>query len=162
MTNKQYTRLKVDELTRLCRTYFKVDLAIKYVVFDDITTSKNSLTTVFRTEQDELYAVCVSDSGMNLADVKYNIKSMGMEAHAYFPPAADQRYFARYGHDEFLNVFPGRKPVNTAETLFYQSFAPYNPALVSISRVNGEIRRYNAIADKWQKDSEYQYTRTRV
>jgi len=154
--------LKVPQLERICKDYFGVDLGITNIVLNYIPTSKNSHTTVFKADRHTVYALCVSDDPLVLADIKSIIKLMGMKAEEFLPPDADTNYFLRFGHEKFLSAYPGRKSCADDETTFYQTLAPYNTALVRISKINGEIRQYDDTWKQWQKALEFSYLRMQV
>jgi len=151
-----------SQIEKICKKYFGVDLLIENIILDDAPTSKNSITTVFKTNHDTIYALCTADDPLVLADVKNIVKSMGMKADVYLPPNADQDYFLRFGHKMFQDVFPNRKTRTNQETSFYQTLAPYSPALVRIAKVDGEIRQYSKIGEKWYSALEFSYQRMQV
>ena len=154
--------LNLSQIEKFCFNYFTVSLQINRVLINSMPTSHNSFTTVFTTNNHAVYALCLSDELLELADIKNIIKHAGMKAESYLPPYADENYFLRYGKNIFLSVFPGRKTCTPQETTFYQTLAPYNPALVKIEKVNGELRQYNIFCEKWQKALEFSYLRMQV
>ena len=153
---------KISQVEKFCHDYFNVNLQIDKIILNNMPTSHNSNTTVFKTNNHAIYALCRSDDKINLADIKKIIKQMGMKAEKYLPPEANENYFLRYGQNVFKSVFPGRISGTPEETLFYQTLTPYNPALVRIGKVNGEIRRYNNTYNKWQTALEFSYLRMQV
>jgi hypothetical protein len=153
---------RVSQTEKDCKDYFGVDLRIKYIILNDAPTSKNSHTTVFRTDHDAIYALCSSDSPLILADIKTIIRLMGMKAELFLPPYADSSYFFNFGQKAFLDIFPGRKAGSDQELSYYKTLAPYSPALVRISEVNGEIRRYDKIWQEWQSAIRFSYLHTQV
>ncbi len=162
MTDVEYSELRRTHLERISKDYFGVDLHVDEIIANDITTGKNSYTTLFRADRQTLYALCEADDALSLSDVKEIIKSMGAEADEYLPPYDDDEYFQRAGTKAFSAIFPSRKEATLQETVFYQNMAQYSPALVRIARIGGEIRRYNAISDRWQKDFDLSYLRMQV
>jgi|GEM_PF-286320 len=153
---------KKAQLEKFCRDYFKVNLQIQDIILHEAPTSQSSRTTIFKVDRNTIYALCVSDDPIILADIKNIIRSMGMKADKFLPPNADENYFLRFGQKSFQSVFPGHKPVDASETSYYQTLTPYSPALVRINRVDGEIRQYNKNWQKWQKALEFSYARMQV
>ncbi len=153
---------KINQIEKFCNDYFNVNLQINKIVLNNMPTSHNSRTTVFTANHHTVYALCLCNDQVNLADIKIIIKKMGMKAEKYLPPEADDNYFLDYGQNVFQSVFPGRKSGTPDETLFYQTLTPYNPALVRIGKVNGEIRQYNNVGKKWQPAIEFSYLRMQV
>ena len=150
---------QVENLESFCADYFGVNLRILKIIQSDIPSGEKLYTTVFMTNRNELYALCNDDDSLSLADIKKVIKSMGMEAEVFLPPNADKDYFLNYGKKVFQSVFPDRKTISAEETTFYQTLAPYSPALVRINRVGGEIRQYNKFGKIWQKTFVFSYLR---
>lgn len=153
---------RLSQTEKDCRDYFGVDLKIKNIILDDAPTSKNSHTTVFKTDHNVIYALCSSDNPLILADIKSIIRLMGMKAEYFLPPSADSDYFFNFGQKAFLDIFPGRKAGTDQEISYYKTLAPYSPALVRISRINGEIRRYDKIWQEWQSAIKFSYLRMQV
>jgi len=162
MSDLEYTSMKLAEIELACKKQFNVNLHVKEVLFDTITSGIHSYTTIFKTDHNDVYALCVSDEKLKLSDVQHAVKSMNMDAEEYLAPGGDKNYFLRLGYVAFLKAYPGRKSWNTQEALFYQTLTPYAPALVKISKINGEIRRYNSVAARWQKVYDFSYAKMRV
>jgi len=153
---------RLSRTEKICRDCFGVDLKIKNLILDEVSTSRNSYTTVFKADHNVIYALCVSDNPLVLADVKSIIRLMGMKAEFFLPPNADKDYFLNFGHGAFLDVYPARKAGSDQEIHYYKTLAPYSPALVRISKVNGEIRRYDKIWQEWQSAIKFSYLRMQV
>jgi hypothetical protein len=151
-----------ESLEGFCKDYFGVDLHVRKIIQSDLPAGEKLYTTVFMTDRNELYALCTDDDSLLLADIKLVIKSMGMEAEEFMPPNADANYFLRYGKKIFLAVFPDRKTVSMKDVKFYQTLAPYGPALIRISKIDKEIRQYNKIRQNWQAVFEFSYLRLRI
>jgi hypothetical protein len=162
LTIVKKNELNMSQIEKFCNNHFTVSLKINKVLINSMPTSNNSFTTVFTTNNHAVYALCSSDDLLELADIKKIVKLAGMKAESYLPPHADKDYFIRHGRNVFLSVFPGRKTCTPQETAFYQTLTPYNPALVKIERVNGELRQYNIICEKWQKALVFSYLRMQV
>lgn len=154
MSDAEYGRVKRAEIQHVCDEDFRLQLSVDEILFDNVTTEFNSYTTVFRTEDGSLYALCQSDDGMRLADVRRIIKSMNMISDRYYAPNGNVNYFDRLGMRVFKRAYPGRNSWTKDEAAYYRTLAPYSPALVKLAKVNTEVRRYNPHAEKWQKISE--------
>lgn len=155
-------RYEAARLENICRNYFGINLDVKEVLLDSAPSSKDSNTSVFKTSKDTIYALCISDKPLTLADVKSIVSAMGIKAEEFLPPNADHDYFNNYGQKIFKSVFPGRREGSEQDISFYKTLAPYSPALVKISRINGEIRKYNSNWRQWQKALEMSYHPIRV
>ncbi len=149
-------------IEQLCKKEFAFTISLKRVIARDVPTSKGTSTTVFEDTRRALYALCIAEASLTLGDVKAIVRHMGMEADTYFAPHGQSNYFLHYGRQNFYATFPGRKLISDEETDFYQSLAPYNPALMRIARVKGEIREYSSIFQRWQKTRNYNYTRMQI
>lgn len=162
MIDVDYEALKKSQLQDISLQTFDVQLRVKDIVASDIPTSHGSYITLFQADHQTMYALCESDGPQDLNDVQRELKSMGIEAESYLPPHSDENYFLRFGRKAYLAAFPARIEALDDETAFYQTLTPYNPALVRIAKVGGEIRRYNPIRHVWQKDVEFSYVRPQV
>jgi len=151
------------QCAKLIPTVFHVHLPVSEFLFEDIETGPNSYAVLFKSGSDA-YALLLTAEGdtQTLADVKSRVKRMGLEAQRFFPPGADPLYFYEEGVKHFLNVFPGRKQWAKEDITFYQSLASYNTALVRIASINGEVRRFNATNDSWQKAFNYSFRKVTV
>lgn len=148
-------------LEQTCKENFAIDITVKQIIARDVYAGKDSYATLFEDNQGLLYAFCDGTS-LTLADVKEIVHGMGMEADTYFPPYGDPHYFLEQGKKNFFAVFPGRISVKDDEIRFYQTLAVYNPALVRITRVKGEIREFSPLGKRWQPLKNYSYARMRV
>jgi len=157
-----YEMAEIDELERICRDSFETTVAIKKVLVSNLSTSKGSRTTIFESDRHTLYALCVASQPLVLADIKRIIAGMGIEAEAYLAPHGDNTYFQEFGREAFFNMYPARKVASDKETAFYQTLAPYSPALVRIAKVKGEIREYVSSMREWQPAQTFSYARVQV
>jgi len=147
----------IPNVENYCKDNFGVNLQIRDILLSNTPTSLNSRTTIFKDNHNMVYALCISDDRMTLAEIMNLIKSMGMEADEYLPPNGDKDYFLRFGYKLFMTVFPNLKPNSAKEISYYKTFTPYSPALVRISKVTSEIREYNRIWKQWQKSLDFSY-----
>jgi hypothetical protein len=150
------------DLEGTCRAHFDAPLDIKRIVASNIPTGKSSHTTVFETKDRNVYALCESDLPLTLADIKKIMRGMGIEAKEYLPPAFDKDYFLNYGRDAFLAAYPGRKLVTNDDLSYYESLAPYTPALIKIARVKHELRQFVPVVNQWYKTLDYSYNQIEV
>lgn len=152
------------DLEHACQDNFGVQLKIKRIISDDISTSDKSNTTVFETDNHTIYAFCRADSKLTLSDVKHIMKRMGMEVEAFLPPRGIDDYFVKFSRQAFTATYPGRNvgDMTAQQRAFYQDLAPYSPALVRVGRVKGEIREYFAALQRWQRSRPYSYARIKV
>lgn len=162
MYDLYYEAIESIAIEGLCKKGFGVDISVKQIITLNMPTSKGSVTTVFQDHRYTLYALCVASAPLALADVKQIMHGAGIEAETYLPPHGDPAYFANYGQKAFCAAFPGRKPINQQDTAFYQTLAPYNPALVRVSKIKGELRQYIAPTQRWQTAEECSYKRLQV
>ncbi|MGD8373919.1 MAG: hypothetical protein PVI21_03620 [Candidatus Woesebacteria bacterium] len=162
MINLKDTSLESREVARVCSQYFGVNVDIKHMVIADVSTGKSSFTSVFEASDHTIYALCTSNENLTLADVRKIIHGMGMEADAYLPPMGSRNYFEDYGRRAFAMAYPARKIGSEKELAYYKTMAPYSPALVRISKINGEIREYLAALQRWQKAMGYSYRRIKI
>jgi len=162
MSDYEYNKMRLIETIKTCRDHFNVSLPIKEVLFDDIETGPNSYCVLFRTQKNDIYALFQSTSKQTFADVKRAAKAMGLNVEGYFAPYGDRSHFTRYGFAAFQDAYPGRNSWTAQEARYYKTLAPYAPALVRVSRVNGEIRRFNSHDSHWHKVFDFKYAKMKV
>jgi len=94
-----------------------------------------------------------------LADVQKMILRMECEAETYFPPFGEKEYFERIGREKFKALFPGKPIIGEDDLRYYKGLAPYNPALVRLSKIKGEIRAYDHHLKTWRKVKDFHYSK---
>ena len=163
MKVSQYNSLRQFKCESLVPSVFHVYLPVTELLFDDIETGPHSYAVLFKSGHNT-YALLVAEEGYNhtLGDVQRIVKNMGLEAQRFFPPGADPSYFYEEGMKHFLDVYPSLKQWKKEDVTFYQSLASYSPALVRLSSVGGEIRRFNARSNAWQKAFDYTFKKIQV
>ena len=162
MSDYDYNRMRLSETSKICRDQFNVSLPIKEVLFDDIETGPESYCVLFRTQKNDVYALFYAKGAQTFADVKRHAKAMGLHIEGYFAPLGDRSYFTRLGFKAFQDAYPGRNSWTAQEAQYYKTLSPYSPALVRISRVNGEIRRFNSHDSHWHKVFDFHYSKMKV
>jgi len=163
MKVSEYNLMRRQECEALVPDRFHVYLPVTELLFDDIETGPHSYAVLFKSGQDA-YALLLTEKGyeQTLGDARRIVKGMGLEAQRFFPPGADPLYFYEEGVRHFKEAYPGRKQWKPDDITFYQSLASYSPALVRLSSINGEVRRYNAHSNNWQKAFDYSFRKIQV
>lgn len=144
-------------IERACETEFGIKLTITQVVARGVTTGTASQATLFSTASNVHFLFISSPNNMTLSDVIQVTRRMGLIADCFIPPHGDDEYFQRVGVNKFKQLFPGKYITCRDDTRYYESLARYNPALVSISRVNGEVKGYVVSTKQWRKICDYIY-----
>jgi hypothetical protein len=141
---------------------FGLALEIAEVVVRGAQTGIASKGTIFKTTNGQMWLYVVSHSTQLFDDVQKIVSRMNVEAELYAPPHAEADYFNRIGRDKFKTMFPG-KPVRSEEDLrYYKKLALYNPALVRLSKIKGEIRAYDPQSKGWHKVKDYAYSKIKT
>lgn len=156
MNDDMYSDIKVE---RACKEFFGLKLDISEVIARDIPTSYTSNAVVFKTSPNVVYIYISSQSKLLLADVKKMVRSMNIDAEKYMPPHGDDDYFKRIGTEKFKAMFPGKHIMSEADTRYYQTLAPYNPALVRVMRIKGDIRGFHFESQSWRKVKDYAFNK---
>jgi hypothetical protein len=146
-------------IERACRDAFNLKLTITEVIVRNVSTGYTSTATVFKTSPTNLYVYITSEGTLVLADVQKIIRNMNMDADAYLPPHADVEYFERIGIQKFKSMFPGKHIMGADDTRYYQTLAPYSPALVRIAKVKGDIRTFHFESKLWRKVKDYAFNK---
>lgn len=146
-------------IERAIDSAFGLRLNISEVIVRDIQTGYTATATVFKTSPNVLYAFIRSQSTMLLADVRKMVRGMNIDAETYLPPHGDAEYFQRIGVQKFKEMFPGKHIMGEDDTRYYQTLAPYNPALVRVARVKGDIRAFQIETKAWRKVKDYAFSK---
>ena len=157
-----YEVAEITEIERMCRDYFKTPLAVKKILISNVSTGNGSRVTIFEADRHILYALCIASKPLAFRDIKRIITGMGIEPALYLPPLGDGTYFQNYGREAFFGMYPGRKTASAAETGYYETLAPYSPALVRIAKIKGEIREYASSIHEWQRMRLFSYAKVEV
>jgi hypothetical protein len=145
------------EIEHASRVHFSYDFKVKQIIANDLETLKGSRTTVFETTDHKILAFCTSEESLELGDVKHIIRGMGLEASYYLPPAQYHGYFINYGKQAFASAFPGRQITSNDNLSFYESLAPYNPALIKVHTIPDGVYGYIPALGKWYKAIDVTY-----
>lgn len=142
-----------------CEELFGIKVKIAEMLLRGVPVGISANANVFLTEDNKLYAFVFSQSNMVLGDVRKVVLRMQCEADRFLPPHGEEGYFDRIARVKFRTMFPGKNIVGEDDIRYYKSLALYNPALVKLSRVKGEIRGYDATTKIWRKVKNYNYNK---
>lgn len=146
-------------IERAIEAAFGLKLDISEVVARDISTGYTATASVFKTSPNNLFIFIRSQSTMLLTDVQKMARGMNIDAEGYAPPHGDAEYFKRIGIQKFKDMFPGKHIMSDDDTRYYQTLAPYNPALVRVARVKGDIRAFHFESKSWRKVRDYAFSK---
>ena len=149
-------------LEKACQHYFNLSLEVAEVIARNIPTGVAARGTLFRTPQNTHYLYLGSQGNLLLADVQQMVRLMQLEADSFLPPRGDEDYFKRIGTTKFKLLFPGKYITGDEDIRYYQTLALYNPALVRVARVKGEVRGYDIATRKWRKVANYAYAKMKI
>ncbi len=163
MTDIEYNGMRRHQCDELIPRVFHVHLPVRSFLFDDIETGPHSYAVLFESGHDT-YALIIAEAGsiQTLADVQSIVRGMGLTVQRFFPPGADPEYFYQEGVQHFLKAYPGRKKWARDDIRFYQSLASYPIALVRVSQIKGEVRRFNRRSGVWQRVLEHSFKKIPV
>lgn len=146
-------------IERACQASFGLKLQISEVIAREVPVSYTSVATVFKTSPNVVYVYIASQSKLLLADVKKMIRNMNIDAEAYVPPHQDADYFKRIGTEKFKAMFPGKHIMSEGDIRYYETLAPYNPALVKVARIKGDVRGFQTESQTWRKVRDYAFNK---
>jgi hypothetical protein len=149
-------------IERAAKERFGLNFDIAEVVVRGVQTGTASQGSVFKTTNGQMWLYITSQSPLLLDDVQKMVNRMNVEAEAYCPPHGETDYFSRIGRDKFKIMFPGKPIVSDEDLRYYKKLAPYNPALVRLSKIKGEIRGYQVQSKSWHKVKEYSFSRIKT
>jgi hypothetical protein len=150
----------LDEVTieRQCRKYFEVEFEVKEIIAKAIPTSATSKGTIFKASG-QVYLLMTSQGVQLLDDVRKIVQRMGCEAEEFLPLHGEAGYFDRIARDKFKAMFPGKPIVSDEDLRYYKNLTPYNPALIKISKIKGELRGFDARSHIWRKVKDFSYSK---
>ena len=157
-----YDTKKAYAVERISEEHFGSNLHVKKIIASDIVTGPDAYATLFADDTDTLYLLIESsDIAMTLADVRSMVRSMNIKAKGYFIPRQDGNYFETRGREIYSTVFPGRK-ISPTSIAFYQTLSLYNPALVQVEHLKGDLRSYNVVGKHWRKEYDASFIEKRM
>jgi len=153
----------LDEVSieRQCSKYFAVDLTVKEVIIKAVPTSATSKATIFKAGG-QVYLFMTSQGIQLLDDVRKIVSRMGCEAEEFLPLHGEAEYFDRIARDKYKVMFPGKAIVRDDDLRYYRNLTPYNPALVRLNKIKGEIKGFDARSHVWRKVKDFSYTKIKT
>lgn len=142
--------------------HFAHKLDIAEVIVRGAPVGNSARATIFKTTNGQVYVYIRSQSSLVRDDVQKIIRRMACEAENYLPPRGDKEYFDRIGREKFAALFPGKQIVSEDDLRYYKSIALYNPALVRLSKIKGEIRAFDKQLGMWRKVKDYAYSKIKT
>lgn len=142
-----------------CKERFARTIDIADVVVRGMPVGVAARGTIFVTTKGQVFAYIVSQSSLVLDDVRKIIHRMQCEAEVFVPPHGETDYFDRIGRAKFKIMFPGKPILGEDDLRYYKNLAPYNPALVLLKRVKGEVHGFEVESKTWRKAKEYAYSK---
>lgn len=149
-------------IEKVCKNRFGLNVDIAEVIVRGVPTGIANHATIFKTTQGHVMLYITSQGTQLLDDVLKMVHRMQCEADKYYPPFAEADYFERIGRAKFRAMFPGKAIRSDEDLRYYRNLAPYNPALVRLTKVKGEIRAYDLQGKVWRKAKEYSYSKIRT
>jgi hypothetical protein len=149
-------------IEKSCKERFGVSVDIAEVIVRGVQSGVASQSTIFKTTNGQVWLYVASQSALLLDDVQKIVNRMNVEAELFVPPHGETDYFARIGREKFKTLFPGKHITSEDDLRYYKKLAPYNPALIRLSRIKGEIRAYNTQSKNWHKNREYNYSKIKT
>ncbi len=154
----------LDDLAieKTCKDHFDRTVDVADVIVRGMPVGVATRATMFVTTKGQVFLLIVSQSSLVLDDVRKIVHRMQCEAEVFIPPHGEPDYFDRIGRVKFKNMFPGKPIVGDDDLRYYRNLAPYNPALVLINRVKGEIRGFEVESKMWRKAKDFAYSKIKT
>lgn len=156
MNNESFT---AEAITRACKDRFGISVDAADVVAGGFSVGQSSQAAVFKTSTGQVFLFVLSRGTQLLADVQKIVLRTECEAETYYPPNGEKEYFDRIAREKFKALFPGKRIVGEDDLRYYRGLAPYNPALVRLNKVKGEIRAYDEHLKSWRKVKDFHYSK---
>ena len=149
-------------IEKICKDRFNLALDVTEVIVRNVPAGIATRATIFKTAKKHAYAFIQSQSALVLDDVQKIVRRMECEADGFIQPYGEAEYFDRIGRAKFKAMFPGKAIVGDDDLRYYRNLAPYNPALVRLSKIKGEIRSFEVETKAWRKVKDYAYSKIKV
>ncbi len=151
----------LDDLAieKSCKEHFGTSVDIAETIVRGVPAGVATRATVFKAANHQVYVYIYAQSGLVLDDVRKIVHRMQCEAETFLPPNGEADYFDRIGRQKFKVMFPGKHILGEDDLRYYKNLATYNPALVLLSRVKGEIRGFDVASKSWRKVKDYAYSK---
>jgi hypothetical protein len=159
MNEDIYSDLAIEQA---CKNKFGLSVDIAEVVVRGIPVGITAQATLFKTTNGQMFLYVTSQATQLLDDVQKIVSRMNLEAEHFLPPNNETEYFDRIGRDKFKGMFPGKPIASPDDLRYYRNLAPYNPALVRIAQVKGEVRAYDPQSRTWHKAKNYAYSKIKT
>lgn len=159
MNDEIFSDLAIEKSSQAA---FGVSIDIVEMIARAVPVGITATGSLFKTATGQIFLYVTSQSTLLLDDVDKIVTRMNLEADKYMPPHAEDEYFERIAVGKFRVMFPG-KPISGPDDLrYYRGLAPFNPALVRISKVKGEIKAYDPQSRTWHKVKDYHYNKIKT
>jgi len=149
-------------IEKSCKDRFNLALDVTDVIARAVSAGVATRATIFATAKKHVYVFIQSQSSLVLDDVRKIVRRMELEADGFIPPYGEADYFDRIGRAKFKAMFPGKAIVGDDDLRYYRNLALYNPALVRLSKIKGEIRGFEVESKAWRKVKDYTYSKIKV
>ncbi len=159
MNDDIYDDLAIEQA---CKTKFGMVLDIADVIVRAAPVAVTAQATLFKTTSGQVMLFIASQAAQVLDDVHKIVLRMNLEADQFLPPNAEAGYFDRIGRDKYKVMFPGKAIRSEDDLRYYKNLSPYNPALVRIAKIKGEVRAYDMQSRIWRKVKEYSFTKIKT
>lgn len=151
-----------NRIEQYCYENFSVNIRIKNIVARKLLISKDTYLIIFFSEKGSLYGLLTSQNNLDLIDIQKMIKASGIEANYFLPPKGDVNYFTNFGKKKYQIHFPAKTEINDQDIEFYQTLAPYNPALFKINKISRNIKYRDQLSGRLDKEFDYSFTNIKV
>lgn len=145
-----------------CQAAFGTTVDIAEMIVRAVPVGITATGSLFKTANSQIYLYVTSQATLLLDDVQKIVSRMNLEADAYLSPRNEADYFERIATGKFKAMFPGKPITGPDDLRYYRGLAPYNPALVRIAKVMGEVRAYDPQSRTWHKIKDYSYNKIKT
>ena len=146
-------------LQQVLTQQFAVKADIAEVVVADVPVGMAARATIFKTTNGQMLVYVESRSAQVLDDMQKTVRHMNCDIEHIYPPHGDAEYFTRIASDKFKAMFPGKRITGDDDLRYYKNITPYNPALLRVSKIKGDIRGFDEQTKLWRKVKDYSYSK---
>ncbi len=153
--------ITVESLENKIQDFFGITLKPKHIMEDKIAFSRSSFGTIFLDQEDKLFVLITSQPKLSIGMIKKLLFRANLVYQEFLPPENDQTFFDEIATEKYKQTYPGLKPTNAKDLIYYKSLIKYDPILVEIRTVKDSIvKTFDPNAkDNWRPLKRLRYSK---
>lgn len=141
---------------------FGITKSIK-IVADNMPISRSAQATLFFSE-DLFYVLIESQAKINFGQVKKILNKANIVPHKFLMPIDKPNYLSEQATELFCQTYPGMKPQQELDLIYFKTLVAYTPALIEIKHIKqGKVLCFDEDSrEKWRLALKINYTKLAI